>query len=70
MKHLAFFVSFLLISFGCHAQTWYAMGEIDTVGNTNSERAVGEITCYNNMITIGGYFKKTSTKQLNSIAQW
>ena len=46
------------------------MGNIDTLGNSNSIRVILDIDYYDSKITIGGYFKKAYSTVFNSVAQW
>ena len=60
----------LIAPFGAQAQSWFPMGNIDTVGNTNGNKIISGIYYYNNKITVGGNFKKENATILNGIAQW
>ena len=67
MKHI---IILILIPLAGYSQQWYSMGNLDTLGNTNGNKAVNEICFYNNKITIGGNFKKENSSILNGISQW
>ena len=68
-KTIIIFLSIFFSTF-IYSQSWFQMGNLDTLGNINGQKVVSGISFYENKITIGGNFKKENSTVLNGIAQW